>query len=254
MSRFAKTPLIAVSACYKQVDGHPTHAVGQKYLTAVIDGARGTPVMVPALGKDLDLDELLERVDGLILTGSLSNVHPAQYGAAPAPAAEPYDEARDATTLPLIRMAIDRSVPLLAICRGFQELNVALGGTLHAEVHAVPGRDDHRAPQEKDLDLRYGPKHPVSFVPGGAFERIAGAREVWVNSLHRQGIDRLAPGLAAEGHAPDGTVEAVRVKDAPGFALGVQWHPEYKAAANPFSMKLYGAFGEAARQRIAARG
>jgi putative glutamine amidotransferase len=154
--------------------------------------------------------------------------------------------------LPLILQALERGVPLLAICRGFQELNVALGGTLHAEVHGVPGRDDHRAPQEEDLDLRYGPRHPVRFVPGGAFERIAGSGEVWVNSLHRQGIDRLAPGLVAEGHAPDGTVEAVRA-EAAGFALGVQWHPEYKAAANPFSMKLYGAFGKAARRRAAAR-
>lgn len=246
------SPLIAVSACVKPIGAHPTHAVGEKYLTAVTAGAGGTPVIVPALGEALDIRALLERVDGLVLTGSLSNVHPSRYGMEPHAAAEPYDEARDATTFPLILEALERRVPLLAICRGFQELNVALGGTLHAEVHAVPGRHDHRAPQEEDLDLRYGPRHRVSFVPGGAFERIAGAREVWVNSLHRQGIDRLAPRLVAEGHAPDGTIEAVRV-EAPGFALGVQWHPEYKAAANPFSMKLYGAFGEAARRRAAER-
>lgn len=246
------SPLIAVSACVKPIGAHPTHAVGEKYLTAVTAGAGGTPVIVPALGEALDIRALLERVDGLVLTGSLSNVHPSRYGMEPHAAAEPYDEARDATTFPLILEALERRVPLLAICRGFQELNVALGGTLHAEVHAVPGRHDHRAPQEEDLDLRYGPRHRVSFVPSGAFERIAGAREVWVNSLHRQGIDRLAPRLVAEGHAPDGTIEAVRV-EAPGFALGVQWHPEYKAAANPFSMKLYGAFGEAARRRAAER-
>jgi putative glutamine amidotransferase len=240
-------PLIAVSACLKTVGGHPIHSVGEKYLTAVSVGAGGTPMIVPALGADLDIAAILRRVDGLVLTGSLSNVHPSRYGAEPHPAAEPYDEARDATTFPLIEGALELGVPLLAICRGFQELNVALGGTLHAEVHAVPGREDHRAPQVEDLDERYGPRHPVRFVPGGAFEAIAGAGEVWVNSLHRQGIDTLAPRLAAEGHAPDGTVEAVRVTDAPAFALGVQWHPEYKAAANPFSMKLYRAFGEAAR-------
>jgi putative glutamine amidotransferase len=246
-------PLIAVSACLRTDRGHPTHTVGEKYLTAITAGAGGTPVIVPALGEALDLRALLDRVDGLVLTGSLSNVHPRRYGAEPHPAAEPYDEARDATTLPLIRAALEAGVPLLAICRGFQELNVALGGTLHAEVHALEGRADHRAPQEEDLDLRYGPRHPVRFVPGGAFERIAGAGEVWVNSLHRQGIDRLAAGLVAEGHAPDGTVEAVRVGNAPALALGVQWHPEYKAAANPFSMKLYRAFGEAARRRAAMR-
>jgi putative glutamine amidotransferase len=247
------TPLIAVSACLKSVGGHPTHTVGEKYLTAISVGAGGTPVIVPALGHALDIKQLLRRVDGLVLTGSLSNVHPIRYGAEAHAAAEPYDEARDATTLPLITEALEIGVPLLAICRGFQELNVALGGTLHAEVHAVSGRDDHRAPQIEDLDHRYGPRHPVRFVAGGIFERIAGQSEVWVNSLHRQGIDRLAPGLIAEGHAPDGTVEAVRAEDQSIFALGVQWHPEYKAAANPFSMKLYGAFGDEARKRAASR-
>jgi putative glutamine amidotransferase len=246
MSR-AAAPLIAVSACLKSVAGHPTHTVGEKYLTAVSVGAGGTPMIVPALGGELDIGAILERIDGVVLTGSLSNVHPSRYGDEPHAAAEPYDEARDATTFPLIEGALEMGLPLLAICRGFQELNVALGGTLHAEVHAVPGRVDHRAPQVEDPDERYGPRHPVRFVPGGAFEAVAGAGEVWVNSLHRQGIDRLAPRLAAEGHAPDGTVEAVRVKDAPALALGVQWHPEYKAAANPFSMKLYRAFGDAAR-------
>ncbi len=246
-------PLIAVPACLKPVGGHPTHTVGEKYLTAITLGAAGTPLIVPALGRALDIRELLRRVDGLALTGSLSNVHPTRYGAEPHVAAEPYDQARDATTLPLIQEALEMGVPLLAICRGFQELNVALGGTLHAEVHAVPGREDHRAPQVDDPDERYGPRHPVRFVPGGAFERIAGQSEVWVNSLHRQGIDRLAPDLLAEGLAPDGTIEAVRVEGAPAFALGVQWHPEYKAASNPFSLKLYRAFGDAARERMAAR-
>ena len=247
------TPLIAVSACLKDIGGHPTHTVGEKYLTAIAMGAGGTPVIVPALGSALDTRQLLRRVDGLVLTGSLSNVHPTRYGLAAHPAAEPYDQARDATTLPLIAEALELGVPLLAICRGFQELNVALGGTLHAEVHVLSGRDDHRAPQVDELDQRYGPRHPVRFVPGGMFERIAGQSEVWVNSLHRQGIDRLAPELIAEGHAPDGTIEAVRVNGKAMFALGVQWHPEYKAASNPFSMKLYGAFGAEARKRAQSR-
>ena len=162
--------MIAVSACLKIVGGHPTHTVGEKYLTAISVGAGGTPVIVPALGSALDIRQLLRRVDGLVLTGSLSNVHPTRYGAEPHAAAEPYDEARDATIFPLIGEALEMGVPLLAICRGFQELNVALGGTLHAEVHAQPGCDDHRAPQIEDPDQRYGPRHPVRFVPGGAFE------------------------------------------------------------------------------------
>jgi putative glutamine amidotransferase len=247
------TPLIAVSACFREIGGHPAHTVGEKYLTAIVVGAGGTPVIVPALGSALDTRQLLRRMDGLVLTGSLSNVHPTRYGLEAHAAAEPYDQARDATTLPLITEALELGVPLLAICRGFQELNVALGGTLHAEVHAVCGRDDHRAPQVEDLDQRYGPRHPVRFVPGGEFERIAGQSEVWVNSLQRQGIDRLAAGLIAEGHAPDGTIEAVRVNGTASFALGVQWHPEYKAASNIFSMKLYGAFGEEARKRVRSR-
>src|SRR4029079_4868790 len=246
-------PLIAVSARLKDIGGHPTHTVGEKYLTAVAVGAGGTPVIVPALGSALDIRHLLRRVDGVVLTGSLSNVHPTRYGIEPHAAAEPYDEARDATTLPLISEALELGVPLLAICRGFQELNVALGGTLHAEMHAVSGRDDHRAPQLDELDQRYGTRQPVPVVPGGVFERIAGQSEVWVNSLHRQGIDRLATGLIAEGHAPDGTIEAVRVNGAATFALGVQWHPEYKAASNSFSMKLYGAFGDEARKRAQSR-
>lgn len=246
-------PLIAVSACLRTLGGQPTHWVREKYLTAITLGAAGTPLIVPALGRALRIRELLRRVDGVALTGSLSNVHPTRYGAEPHAAAEPYDEARDATTLPLIQEALELGVPLLAICRGFQELNVALGGTLHAEVHAVLGRDDHRAPEVDDPDERYGPRHPVRFVPGGAFERIAGESEVWVNSLHRQAIDRLAPGLLAEGHALDGTIEAVRVAGARAFALGVQWHPEYKPQSNAFSLKLYRAFGDAARERLATR-
>ena len=253
MANSAPQPLIGVSACLKQIGGHPTHTAGEKYLTAVTVGARAIPLVIPALGERLDLSTLIRRLDGLMLTGALSNVHPRLYGAEPAPAAEPYDEARDATTLPLIRAAIEAGVPILAVCRGLQELNVALGGTLYSEMHDLPGRDDHRAPQFDDLDIRYGPKHRVAFVAGGAFERIAGAREIWVNSLHRQGIDRLAPGLVAEGHAPDGTIEAVSLVEGAAFTLGVQWHPEYKAAENPFSMKLYGAFGEAARARAARR-
>jgi len=246
-------PIIAVPMCVKHIGGQDFHTVGEKYLTAIIEGAEGYPLSFPALGPVLDPAALLDQVDGVLFTGSPSNVAVHHYEGDRDRDDSPQDPGRDAITLPLIRAALERQVPIFNICRGFQELNVALGGTLHAEVHALEGRHDHRAPQEEDLDLRYGPRHPVRFIPGGAFERIAGAGEVWVNSLHRQGIDRLAPGLVAEGHAPDGTIEAVRVAQAHSLALGVQWHPEYKAAANPFSMKLYRALGEAARRRAAER-
>jgi len=187
------------------------------------------------------------------MTGSVSNVHPRHYGLAAHPAAEPHDEARDAVTLPLIRAAIAQGVPLLCICRGFQELNVVLGGTLFARVHEVAGRLDHRSPATGDHDRDYAARHAVRLTPGGQLRRILGKEEIQVNSLHWQAIDRLADGLDAEGLAPDGTIEAVAVRGAQAFALGVQWHPEYKALANPDSVLLFKAFGEAVRMRQAAR-
>lgn len=249
----ARPPIVGVSACVKTPDGRPWHMVGEKYLTAVTDVAGALPLILPALGGRLDLAALVERLDGLVLTGSPSNVHPGRYGEAPSPAAEPYDEARDATILALIPLALEAGLPILAICRGFQELNVALGGTLHPEIHTLAGRDDHRRPQDNDPDVQYGPRHPVTFLAGGVFERIAGTRQVQVNSLHFQGVANLAPRLVPEGIAPDGTVEAVSVEDAKALAVGVQWHPEYKATENGFSRRLYGAFAEAARARAATR-
>lgn len=239
--------LVGVSADCKRIDGQPFHAVGEKYLTAVIRAVGGMPLIIPALAEQLDLAGLLDRLDGLLLTGSPSNLHPEHYGAAATAEHEPYDPARDALTLKLIDLALSRGMPLLAICRGFQELNVALGGTLHPALHQLPGRLDHRRPRSEDLDVQYGPQHSLRFVEGGEFRRRFDETEIEVNTLHRQGIAELAPRLNAEGHAPDGTIEAVSVNDAKGFALGVQWHPEYKATENPFSRRLFAAFGDAAR-------
>lgn len=245
--------LIGVSADCKSIDGQPFHAVGEKYLTAVTQAAGGTPLIIPALAEQLDPAGLLERLDGLLLTGSPSNLHPLHYGAEATTEHEPFDPARDALTLKLIGPALERGLPLLAICRGFQELNAALGGTLHPALHQLPGRLDHRRPQSEDLAVQYGPQHRVRFVEGGEFRRRFGVEEIKVNTLHRQGIAVLAPRLRAEGHAPDGTIEAVSVGDAPGFALGVQWHPEYKAIDNPFSRRLFKAFGEAVRDYVRQR-
>jgi putative glutamine amidotransferase len=246
-------PLIGVSADCKPIEGRPFHAVGDKYVRAVSVAAGGLPVILPALGELHEARDWVERLDGLVLTGSPSNVHPHRYRTAASPAAEPYDEARDTTTLPLIAEALRAGLPLLAICRGMQELNVALGGTLHARVHEVEGRHDHRRPQSDDPDVQYGPKHPISITRGSRFERIVGGPSIEVNSLHSQAIDRLAEGLAVEAVAPDGTIEAVSVKDAPGFTLGVQWHPEYKVQQNPISMRIYAAFGEAVREHARRR-
>jgi putative glutamine amidotransferase len=246
-------PLVAVAADYKEIDGYRWHAAAETYLKAVMVGIGGIPAIVPALGDAIDIDALLERVDGVLLPGSRSNVHPSRYGEAPTPDAEPYDPHRDATTLPLIRASIERGVPLFAICRGMQELNVALGGTLIPEVQKLAGRHDHRAPVADDQDVRFAIRQDVAILPGGALADLLGAGTLQVNSLHRQAVARLAERLAVEATAPDGTIEAVRVVDAPGFAIGVQWHPEYWVESNQPSSKLFAAFARAIRARMATR-
>ncbi len=253
MSETTLKPVIGVPACVKRIDDSSFHAVGDKYLRAVTDAIDGIPLVIPAFGAVFDPPDLIARLDGLMLTGSPSNVYPAHYGTEPSAEAEPHDLERDATTLPLIRHAIEAGLPLLAICRGIQELNVALGGTLHSQVQEQPGRMDHRRPKHEDRDVQYGPRHEIRLTPGGPLARLAGAETLMVNSLHAQALDRVADGLTVEAVAPDGIIEAVRVKNGANFALGVQWHPEYKVLENPFSMRLFGAFGEAARARAKTR-
>ena len=253
MSSISHKPVIGVPADLRTIDGLPFHAVGDKYLRAVAEAAEGLPLIIPAFGDLHDLADLVRRLDGILLTGSPSNVHPTRYGAAPTPEHEPHDEARDETTLPLIDEVLDQGVPMLAICRGMQELNVALGGTLHARVHELPERMDHRRPQHDDMEVQYGPRHRIALTPGGILGQLAGATELVVNSLHWQALDRIASRLQVEALADDGTVEAVSVRDAKNFALGVQWHPEYRALDNAFSSTLFSAFGVAARGRAEAR-
>ncbi|MGO8915102.1 MAG: gamma-glutamyl-gamma-aminobutyrate hydrolase family protein [Stellaceae bacterium] len=239
-------PLVGLPCCTGRMREHPTHWVGEKYITAVSDAAGALPLLLPALGERLDPQDIIGRLDGLLLTGSRSNVEPHHYDGTPSVEGTPHDAQRDALTLPLIRAAVERGLPVLAICRGIQELNVALGGTLHQRVHEVAGRLDHRAP-EGTAEQRYAhDAHRVSLVPGGLLERLAGTRELTVNSLHAQGIDRLAPALAAEAAAPDGQIEAVRHRTAP-FVVGVQWHPEYRVLENAFGRALFAAFGAACR-------
>ena len=253
MTHGKHAPMIGVPADIRTIENAPFHAVGDKYVRAVVLATEGVPFIIPAFGDLHDVPAMVRRLDGMLFTGSPSNVHPSLYDTPATPEAEPFDRERDATTLPLIREALDQGVPLLAICRGFQELNVALGGTLHARVHELPGREDHRAPKVDDPDVKYGPRHPVALTPGGAFERLAGAREITVNSLHWQALDRVADRLTVEAIAPDGTIEAVSVKNARNFALGVQWHPEYKVLQDDFSVKLFAAFGAAAQERATLR-
>jgi putative glutamine amidotransferase len=224
---------------------------GEKYISAVAGGARALPMLIPALGAELDLSAILAACDGLMLTGSPSNVEPHHYRG---PASVPgtlHDPSRDATTLPLIPRAVEAGVPVLAVCRGFQEMNVAYGGTLHQRLHEV-GFSDHREDESDPLDVQYGPAHEVLLEPGGLFRDISGQDRLEVNSLHWQGVDTLGRDLTVEARAPDGVIEAFRVADAPTFAVGVQWHPEWQFDKNPFSRALFAAFGAACRRRVDA--
>ena len=232
---------------------HPFHAVGEKYARAVLDAAGGLPLLVPALAEELRLDELLERLDGLLFTGSPSNVEPHHYEGPPSHPGTLHDPARDATTLPLIRKAVQAGVPVLGICRGFQEVNVAFGGSLHQRVHEIPGHLDHRDDETQPLEVQYGPAHEVILEGGGVLRSLAGTERVTVNSLHGQGIERLGERLAVEARAPDGLVEAFRVEGAARFALAVQWHPEWRVMENPLSRALFAAFGAACRARAETR-
>jgi putative glutamine amidotransferase len=226
---------------------------GEKYLKAVIDAAGAVPLIFPVLADDLAIDELVDQVDGVLLTGSPSDLEPRHYGSESDDPHALRDPHRDAMTLPIAKHALETGVPLFAICRGFQELNVVLGGTLHQKVKDVPGYHDHKENPDDPLDVQYGPSHPVNLVEGGLLARLAGTGEVMVNSLHGQGVKELANGVTVEAVADDGLIEAFTVDDADAFALAVQWHPEWQAASNEFSGAIFRAFGDACRERARQR-
>ncbi|HUO89759.1 MAG TPA: gamma-glutamyl-gamma-aminobutyrate hydrolase family protein [Rhizomicrobium sp.] len=244
-----RLPIVGFPCDRRMIGAHPFDVVGEKYITAVRDGAQALPLLIPVLDPPIDTPDILAAVDGLLFTGSPSNVSPSLYGG-PAPREGVLqDEHRDATAIPLLKSAIAAGKPVLCICRGFQELNVAFGGTLHQHVHEVDGRQDHREARGAPLDEQYGPAHPVHVEEGGLLARITRERTFSVNSLHSQGIDRLAPSLRVEARAPDGQIEAVSMPAAKGFLFGVQWHPEWNWSANPVSRAIYAAFGSALANR-----
>jgi putative glutamine amidotransferase len=245
-------PIVLVPACNRVVGQYPFHVVGKKYVDAVrVAGCQA--LIVPNAQPD-EVDELLGLAHGVLLTGSPSNVHPSRYDEAIADPTLPLDPDRDAWTLALIPRALKRGMPLFAICRGTQETNVALGGSLHQQVHAVGTYSDHRPPKDSPPEVQYGLSHAVTVEPGGLLEQLLGLRTFDVNSVHGQAVNRLAPGLRVEARAPDGLVEAFTVEGAPGFNLCVQWHPEWRAEANPVSMTLLEAFGRACAAYRTAQG
>ncbi len=245
ISPMAHPPVVLVTSCNRPLGEHPYHIVGRKYVDAVrLAGA--LPLIAPPF-TEAELDSLLDAADGVLFTGSPSNVHPSHFGEAVHNPALPLDPDRDAWTLPLIPKVLARGMPLLAICRGTQEANVALGGSLHQAVQEVAAHQDHRAPDGQPTDVQYGEAHQVLVEPGGLLARITGLAQFGVNSLHGQAVKQLAPGLRVEARAPDGVIEAFSVDPAAGFNLCLQWHPEWQAETNPVSMALLQAFGQATR-------
>jgi putative glutamine amidotransferase len=258
-SSSARLPLVGLPTDRKLIGPHPFLAVGEKYVRAVVDGAGCLPLLIPGLQPMLPLRPLLEGLDGILLTGSVSNIEPHHYSDEPSYAGNHHDPARDETNLALIPLAIELGLPILAICRGFQEINVAFGGRLHQKVHEVEGHLDHRENPDDPLDLQYAPTHEIALSPGGWLAGIAGAETARVNSLHGQGIAMLGEGLTVEATAPDGLIEAYRRSGSAfdgstgPFLLAVQWHPEWRLLENAFSLGIFRAFGDACRQRANQR-
>ena len=247
-----RKPVIGIPADRRLLGHHWFHCVGEKYITAVAQAADAVPVLVPALGEQ-HLQDWLESFDGILFTGSPSNVEPHRYQGEPAAPGTLHDPERDATTLPMITRAVEAGLPVFGICRGFQEMNVAFGGSLEQKLQELPGKLDHREDGTQPLDVQYSPSHEVELSEGGVLHGIAGQRRIKVNSLHSQGVVQLSPRLVTEAKADDGVVEAFRVASAPTFALAVQWHPEWKVMENPFSRALFAEFGKAGRARASRR-
>ena len=245
-------PLIGIPSDRRVLGLHPFHCVGEKYINAIVQAADAVPVLVPALGERY-LREWLASFDGILFTGSPSNVEPHRYLGPKSTPGTLHDPERDATTLPMITGALEAGLPILGICRGFQEINVALGGSLAQKLQELPGKLDHREDANQPLEQQYGPAHDIELVEGGLLHKISGERRLRVNSLHSQGVERLAPRLVTEATAEDGLIEAFRIDGAKSFAVAVQWHPEWKVMENPFSRALFAAFGQAGREHASRR-
>ena len=248
-----RKPIVGIPADRREYTGQPFHMAGEKYLAAIVRSADAVPLIIPVLSKMLDIKALLRHVDGILLSGSYSNVEPHHYDGEASEEGTLHDPHRDAVTLPMIRVLLDNGVPLFAVCRGYQEFNVAMGGSLHQKVSVVPGYHNHLDDPDDPLDVQYGPSHPVVLTEGGLLRDLMGEATVMVNSLHEQGVARLGDGLSVEAVADDGLIEAFRVVDAPAFNLGVQWHPEWRSTEDELSTKMFKAFGDACRKRASRR-
>jgi putative glutamine amidotransferase len=252
MNSKSPPPLIGVSGCRKDFHGHDFDCAGRKYTRALELACEAIPLIIPTTGDALDRKTLLGRIDGLLFTGSLSNVEPHHYEGDDSREGTLHDPHRDATTLPLIREAVAAGVPVFCICRGFQEINVAFGSSLHQHVQEIPGMLDHRENPDLEFEARFDPIHDIHINSDGMLKELTGLDTVRVNSLHGQGVDRLSDDFQWEAKAPDGIIEAVSVKGAKAFAFAVQWHPEWKVMDNPFYLSLFAGFGDACRARASS--
>lgn len=228
-------------------DTYPVQAAGVMNITSVSRVMQATPLIIPALADQVAVEDILQVCDGILLTGGRPNVHPREYGHPETEAHGPFDPDRDRLTLPLARACIERGLPIMGLCRGFQEINVAMGGTLHPEIRDLPGRDNHRMPPDGTLEEKFALRHSVTLRQGGPFHKLFGSTQVLTNTLHGQGIIDAGERVVLDGFAPDGTPEALYIEDAPGFTLSVQWHPEWNSESDPVSLALFSAFAEAAR-------
>jgi len=239
-------PIVGIiSNSYLINDDYPTHAGGTMNSEAISEVSGCMPLLIPSDPRFVSVEELLSTCDGFLLTGGRPNVHPEEYGEPATDAHGEFDRNRDAITLPLVRACVERGQPILGVCRGFQEVNVALGGTLHPEIRDLPGRENHRMPPEGTLEEKFALRHTVRFAKDGVFHRMMGAEEVMTNTLHGQGIKTAGKRVVIDGRAPDDTPEAIYIEGAPGYAISVQWHPEWRAAQDPVSRPLFTSFGEA---------
>lgn len=245
-------PVVGLPACVRHFNMHDYHIVSEKYLRAIDEVAEVAGAIIPSMGNEGHLSAILDRLDGILIPGSPSDIEPHNYGQDVKRDDMLHDSQRDSTTLPLVRMAIERKIPILGICRGIQEMNVALGGNLFQAVHNLDERIDHRAKDSDIAEVKYGLAHEVDILEGGLLDKIVGKGRFMVNSIHGQGIDNMANGLFLEAKAPDGQIEAVSVIDHP-FALGVQWHPEWLIDKNPVSRKIFNGFADAVRARMCSK-
>jgi len=246
-----KKPLIGLPTCVRLIDGQSFHIIGEKYLTSIIEGMGAIPIIFPAIADLCDINYLIDRLDGLVLTGSLSNVYPTNYGELPISDDILFDKKRDHTTLPLIQYALSTNIPLLCICRGMQELNVSCGGTLYQNLSQIHGRMEHDIDRNLSLSEQYKTRHSIHLESGGLLAQLnSGKDDPMVNSLHTQGVRKLGQGLCVEAIAPDGQIEAIRSTNQEGFALGVQWHPEWQVKDNSFYLSIFHAFALAINKNL----